>query len=188
MGDINRVEVRIVTGDRARAGTAEQVMLGLGGQEFALDSMANDFQRGSDRTYVLGEDANISSTRKNDPRRLSRGDVEAQPVYLRIGRAVQAEEKEETRSGKGTLADIINRTMESASEAGAAVRHGLDSAADSMRTFLASGDWNLEEVTVTVYPDDGAPLVYQALGGDEQAWLGGRGQPTQLVLTRTPGT
>ena len=50
MGDIDHVDVHIVTGDRARAGTAERVQLGLGGKEFELDSRANDFQRGADVT------------------------------------------------------------------------------------------------------------------------------------------
>ena len=81
MGDIDKVEIRIVTGDRQRAGTGEQVVLGLGGREFKLDSRANDFQRGSDRTYVLGDDSNISDARHNDPRGIVLADVEANPVY-----------------------------------------------------------------------------------------------------------
>ena len=48
MSDIDKVEVRVVTGDRQRAGTSEQMVLGLGGKEFMLDSRAYDFQRGSE--------------------------------------------------------------------------------------------------------------------------------------------
>src|SRR5690349_14693912 len=100
MGDIDKVEVRVVTGDRAKAGTNEQIVLGLGGKEFNLDSRANDFERGSDRTYVLGDDANISDKRHNNPRSLSLTDVEAHPVYLRMGNSPEAEPEEPTTAGK----------------------------------------------------------------------------------------
>jgi hypothetical protein len=188
MSEIHRVEVHIVTGDRKNAGTAEQVILGLGGQEFTLDSMANDFQRGSDRTYVLGEGANVSDARHNDPRSLSLAEVAAQPVYLRVGPAPQQDEAEPTRGGKGALADILNRAQDAAQDAGTAVRGGIMGTADTLRNYFASGDWNLEEATVTVRPADGAPMVFTALRGEDNAWLGGRGQPKQLVLSAVPST
>ena len=185
MGDIDKVEIRIRTGDRQRAGTGEQVVLGLGGSEFKLDSRANDFQRGSDRTYVLGDDATISDARHNDPRRLSLADVEANPVYLRLGTTPQAEEAEPTTGGKGALADLLNRATGAAGGAGEAVREGIMGTADSLRKLVASGDWNVEEATVTVHPAGGSPVVYSALKGEDNAWIGGRGQPDQVPLTRS---
>ncbi len=186
MSEINRVEVHLVTGDRKNAGTAEQVILGLGGQEFALDSMANDFQRGSDRTYALGADATVSDARHNDPRGLSLDDVTAHPVYLRVGPAPQQREEEPTRGGKGALADILNRAQEAAQEAGSTAREGIMGTADTLRNYFASGDWNLEEATVTVRPAAGAPVVFTALRGEDNMWLGGRGQPKQLALSPAP--
>jgi len=188
VSEINRVEVHIVTGDRKNAGTAEQVVLGLGGQEFTLDSMANDFQRGSDRTYILGEGANVSDARRNNPRSLSLGDVEAQPVYLRIGEAANPIEVEATRGGKGAAADMLNRAMEASQDAGTAVQEGIMDGADTLRNYFASGDWNLEEVTVTVRAESGAPISYVALRGEDNVWLGGRKQPKQLMLSRSPAT
>lgn len=185
MGNIDKVEVRVVTGDRQRAGTGEQVVLGLGGKEFMLDSRANDFERGSDRTYVLGEDANISDARHNNPRHLSLAEVEANPVYLRLGASPPAEAAEPTTGGKGALGDILNRATSAAGDAGAAVRGGIMGTADNLRKMIASGDWNLEEATVTVYSSDGAPVVYSALKGEDNTWIGGRGQADQVNLTRS---
>ena len=188
MGDIERVEVRIVTGDRARAGTGERVVLGLGGQEFELDSSANDFQRGSDRTYILGENANISDARHNNPRRLTRAEVESSPVYLRIGLGPRVEQQEEsTTAGKGSLGDVLNRASGAAGDAGEALRRGIMGTADSLRTLVSSGDWNVEEATVTVHSESGPPVVYSALGGEENAWIGGRGQAKLIELTRSTG-
>lgn len=185
MGNIDHVEVHIMTGDRSRAGTAERVVLGLGGQEFEIDSRANDFQRGSDVTYVLGKGATVSSARHNDPRKLSLTDVEAHPVYLRVGLGPQAADSDETTApGKGGVGDVINRAAEAAGEAGAAVRKGIFGAADTLRTLVASGDWDVEEVTVTVHSDSGTPVVFNALAGEEHAWIGGPGQPKQLTLKR----
>ena len=56
--------------------------------------------------------------------------------------------------------------------------------ADSLRKLVASGDWNVEEATVTVHPAGGSPVVYSALKGEISAWIGGRGQPDQIPLTR----
>ena len=185
MGDLERVEVRIVTGDRARAGTGERVVLGLGGEEFELDSSANDFQRGSDRTYILGENANISDARQNNPRRLTLAEVESHPVYLRVGLGARpTEQAESTSGGKGTLGDILNRASGAAGDAGAALRRGIMGTADSLRTLVSSGDWNVEEAAVTVYSEAAPPPVYSALGGDESAWIGGAGQAKMIELSR----
>lgn len=185
MSNIDKVEVRVVTGDRQRAGTGEQVVLGLGGKEFMLDSRANDFERGSDRTYVLGDDSNISDARHNNPRKLSLDEVEANPVYLRLGLTPEAEPAEPTAGGKGAIADILNRATGAAGEAGEAVRGGIMGTADSLRKLIASGDWNLEEATVTVHTSDGSPVVYSALKGEDNTWIGGRGQTDQVNLTRS---
>ena len=185
MGDIDHVDVHIVTGDRARAGTAERVQLGLGGKEFELDSRANDFQRGADVTYTLGKGANITSARHNDPRDLNLADIEAHPVYLRIGlEPMSTPTEEKTESGKGAAADALNRAAEGAGEAGAAIHKGILGVADTIRTFVASGDWDVEEVTVTVHGENGSTTTYSALSGEDHAWIGGPGQPKQLTLNR----
>ena len=58
MTEISKVTVRVVTGDFDRAGTTGEVYLGLAGMEFKLNSVASvDYERGSDRTYVLGTGA-----------------------------------------------------------------------------------------------------------------------------------
>ena len=186
MTAIDSIAVRIVTGNRQWAGTDERVFLGIGGQEFELDSMANDFERGSDRTYVLGKNANISNPRDNDPRRrITLEDIQAAPVYLRIGEAPAPARAESTERGRDPLSDTINRGVQAAGSAGAAIRQGLMHGAAVAHSYWSSGNWNLEEVTVTVQPDSGSPLTFSALQGPDNTWLGGRGDPKQLELTAT---
>ena len=103
MTAIDSIEVHIITGDRQWSGTDERVFLGIGGQEFKLDSMANDFERGSDRTYVLGKGANISNAGDNDPRgRITLEDIQAAPVYLRVGEAPAPARSAPTQQGAGS--------------------------------------------------------------------------------------
>lgn len=86
MADITRIDVRLVTSNRSGAGTDGDVYIGVAGREFNLDTTANDFERGSDRTYVLGVGANIKNASRNDPRnpQLDTDDVDRFPVYLRF--------------------------------------------------------------------------------------------------------
>ncbi len=183
MTAINSVEVHIVTGSRQRGGTDERVFLGLGGHEFELDSMANDFERGTDRTYVLGHGANISHAGANDPRRLTLEEIQAAPVYLRVGDPAAPAHDEETRRGRDPFSDALNRVQHFANAAGSAIHEGLMHAASTAHSYWSSGNWNLEEVTVTVHPESGSPLTFSALQGPDNTWVGGRGQPQQLILT-----
>lgn len=86
MADIERIDVRVVTGDGSGAGTDGRVYAGIAGREFRIDSDSDDFERGSDRTYVLGEGPSIRHEDRNDPRnpRLVTTDLDLFPVYLRF--------------------------------------------------------------------------------------------------------
>lgn len=54
MTRITGFECRIVTGDVDGAGTDGRVYLGLAGREFGVNSRLDDFERGSDMSYVFG--------------------------------------------------------------------------------------------------------------------------------------
>ena len=86
MANLMRIDVTIQTGDRAGAGTDGSVYLGIAGREFHCDSTANDFERGSSRTYTFGDGANVRNGNRNDPRtpQLTREAVDRFPVYISI--------------------------------------------------------------------------------------------------------
>ena len=89
MAAITRIELRVVTGDRTDAGTDGAVFLGLGGREFNVDSRGevNDFERGSDRTYIFGSGATVNRPEENDPRspwQIDSNDVGRVPRYIRF--------------------------------------------------------------------------------------------------------
>lgn len=86
MARIDSVQLHIQTGNLSGAGTDGDVYLGLCGREFSIDSSRDDFERGSARTYVLGEGANINNAAVNDPRQqaLFTENVARFPVYLRF--------------------------------------------------------------------------------------------------------
>ena len=97
MTEISKVTVRVVTGDFDRAGTTGEVYLGLAGMEFKLNSVASvDYERGSDRTYVLGTDAGshlsadaessdeFAYAARNDPRITTVERAARHPVYVRL--------------------------------------------------------------------------------------------------------
>ena len=54
MTDVTGILCQVITGIDDYAGTDGRVYLGIGGREFRLDSTEDDFNRGSDRMYVLG--------------------------------------------------------------------------------------------------------------------------------------
>jgi hypothetical protein len=84
MAAITRIDVRIKTG---AFGTDGDVYLRIGGREFYPDSAADDFQPGSDRTYTLGEGANVKFAAGNDPRspyQLRRENLDRFPVKIRF--------------------------------------------------------------------------------------------------------
>jgi hypothetical protein len=86
MAAITRLDVRVVTATDAGAGTDGEVYLGIAGREFHLDSAADDFEAGTDRTYTLGEGANILNAARNDPRnpQLDTADLSIAPVWIRF--------------------------------------------------------------------------------------------------------
>lgn len=86
MAAITKVEAYVFTAENDGGGTDSYVYLGLGGREFALDTTADDFQKGATQTFVLGEDGNVVNPATNDPRRpqLDTSDLHLFPVYLRI--------------------------------------------------------------------------------------------------------
>ena len=182
MTAISNVTVHIITGNRERAGTDERVWLGLGGQEFELDSVANDFERGSDRTYILGHDANIRQARDNDPRHLTLEEIQAAPVYMRVGDPATPGQAEATQAGHG---DVITRAANLANSAGAALRAGIMHTATAAHSYWSSGNWNLQAVTVTVQPESGAPLTFSAPQAEDGTWLGGHGEAKRLDLVAT---
>lgn len=86
MPQITKIELHLETGDLSGAGTDGDVYLGICGREFSIDSTRDDFERGSGRTYVLGEQADIRNADVNDPRkqRLFTENVPNFPVYIRF--------------------------------------------------------------------------------------------------------
>lgn len=86
MANINRLDVWVVTGSKNGAGTDGDVYIGIAGREFFIDTAADDFEAGSNRTYTLGVGANIHHASSNDPRspQLSTSDLDKYPVYLRF--------------------------------------------------------------------------------------------------------
>ena len=86
MVNIRRIDLRLYTANRSKAGTDGEVYLGMAGREFNIDSTGNDFERGSDRIYTLGVGANIKRPDNNDPRKpqLKTEDLAKYPVYLRF--------------------------------------------------------------------------------------------------------
>lgn len=85
---VRKITVDITTSFAKGAGTEGQVFLGLGGREFRLDVDSHeDFERGDEITYELGEDANVRLPDRNDPRTgypIHVEDVLAKPVYIRL--------------------------------------------------------------------------------------------------------
>jgi hypothetical protein len=86
MAPINTISVQIVTSNLENAGTDGDVYLGICGREFYLDSGANDFERGSNRIYILGEGSNIENRDANNPRKpqLNTDHLGNFPVYIRF--------------------------------------------------------------------------------------------------------
>jgi hypothetical protein len=70
MALIERIDVKLRTGNRQDAQTDGDVYLGVCGREFFLDTEADDFERGpgNPRTYTFGVGANVKRPEANDPR------------------------------------------------------------------------------------------------------------------------
>jgi hypothetical protein len=86
-GPISKIVLRVKTGNRADAGTDGDVFLGIGGRELFVDSHSDDFERGSDRTYIFGAGATVVRPAENDPRspsQLTFDDLRLAPRYIRF--------------------------------------------------------------------------------------------------------
>lgn len=85
---VRKITVDIATSYAKGAGTEAQVFLGLGGREFRLDIDAyEDFDRGDEVTYELGEGGNVVEPERNDPRigyPVTLDGIKMHPVYLRM--------------------------------------------------------------------------------------------------------
>lgn len=86
MTAIQKISVNINTSSESGAGTDGDVYVGFCGREFFIDSSADDFERGSSRTYVLGEGSTILNRAFNDPRvpQLQDADIDRHPIYIRF--------------------------------------------------------------------------------------------------------
>ncbi len=86
MAAITTLSINIQTGTDSGADTDGDVYVGLGGREFYLDTSADDFERGSSRTYILGDGSNIKEAALNDPRKpqLFDENLDLFPVYIRF--------------------------------------------------------------------------------------------------------
>lgn len=86
MEAITRIDVRLKTGSLEGAGTDGIVYLGICGREFHLDSSLNDFEKNSDKVYILGDGKNIEKSELNDPRspQLYMDNVQTFPIYIRF--------------------------------------------------------------------------------------------------------
>ncbi len=98
MAEIESIDVTIQTSNIDNAGTDGDVYLGILGREFFLDTSADDFEKGSIRTYRLGDGTNVKSPELNDPRKpqldtrdLNKNPTESDPlqnykfpVYIRF--------------------------------------------------------------------------------------------------------
>jgi hypothetical protein len=97
MVDITTLFVRTVTATKPGSGTDGDVFVGICGREFFIDSEKDDFERGQDRTLLLGEKPALLPTNidivpvrndwLNDPRNLYKLKTEnlyKYPVYVRF--------------------------------------------------------------------------------------------------------
>jgi hypothetical protein len=87
MSAIQKFSVRIKTGNRSEAGTDGDVLIGLCGREFYMDTARDDFERGRDQTFHFGDPTNVTDAEHNDPRsplQIFTEDIDLQPAYIRF--------------------------------------------------------------------------------------------------------
>lgn len=98
MVKVDTIFVRLRTRDEDGAGTDGDVYLGIGGREFHIDKHdRDDFERGDDATYILGErptvppenaiDISGFATNPKDPYVLKTENLNFFPVYIRLEKA-----------------------------------------------------------------------------------------------------
>ena len=97
MAKITGILCQIITGNLEGAGTDGSVYLGLGGREFRLDSVEDDYEKGSWREYIMGvgpveptlppPQIRVNNKDQNDPRLgfpLDTVNLVRTPVYIRF--------------------------------------------------------------------------------------------------------
>jgi hypothetical protein len=96
MAQVTGILCQVLTGNVDGAGTDGSVYLGLGAREFCMDSHANDYERGSDRSYIMGlgpieplppGEVRVLNSHRNDPRvglPIDRVNLSKTPVYIRF--------------------------------------------------------------------------------------------------------
>ena len=86
MPSIKKISININTASDSNAGTDGDVYVGFCGREFFVDTNADDFERGSSKSYVFGEGATVLNKALNDPRspQLQDTDIDRYPVYVRF--------------------------------------------------------------------------------------------------------
>lgn len=95
MGEIEKIDIELLTGDEPDAGTDALVYLGIGGREFLLDNYnEDDFRRGDRNYFRLGCDSTVTHPSENDPSapRLTLDDVDRHPVYLRLNAQIESDD------------------------------------------------------------------------------------------------
>jgi|SRR3954447_3230922 len=86
MPPITSIEVRLITSNRAGAGTIGPVYVGICRREFGVNHSDLDFTPGNDFTYIFGDGANVIDAADNDPRALlplDTADAGLFPRYIR---------------------------------------------------------------------------------------------------------
>lgn len=66
MAILDKIEVKIVTRDVPNAGTDGEVYLGIGGREFRLNNLGNQFKKGQTDNFTIGVGSNINNSKIND--------------------------------------------------------------------------------------------------------------------------
>jgi hypothetical protein len=86
MADISSINVQISTANQAGAGTSGLVFLGLCGREFRLETFGNNFKKGAQDDFALGQPANVKEKAINDPvyPQLRTENVDTFPAYIRF--------------------------------------------------------------------------------------------------------
>ncbi|MDQ1034098.1 hypothetical protein QFZ75_000514 [Streptomyces sp. V3I8] len=83
---ITQIRVQVLAADEVSTDAISRVHLGLGGREFRLAKGGDEFARGTQTTFTLGEGTDVDHSWMNDPRtpRLTLADLAHRPLYLRL--------------------------------------------------------------------------------------------------------
>jgi murein tripeptide amidase MpaA len=93
-GNVDRIIVKIQTGNKSGAGTNGKVYLGIGGREFRLNKSGNQFQKDKEDEFIIGVGSNIlkpdqnglplNSSFANDSPEIPFNVVSIYPMYIRF--------------------------------------------------------------------------------------------------------